>query len=65
MGKKKLLQNVGCSIDDHAFIQFYLDLDCIIFTPKIGKKAKAVVNKIGDSYIGNFINKTCFIKYII
>ena len=52
MGKKTLLQNVGTSIDDHAFIQFYVDLECIVFTPKVGKKVKAVVNKIGETYVG-------------
>ena len=54
MGKKTLLQNVGTSIDDHGFIQFYVDLECIVFTPKVDKKVKAVVNKIGDTYIGKY-----------
>ena len=52
MGKKTLLQNVGESIDDHAFIQFYVDLECIVFTPKVDKKVKAVVNKLGETYVG-------------
>jgi hypothetical protein len=60
MGKKKILQNVGSAIDDHAFIQVYLDLDCIVFTPKIGKKVKAVVSKIGETYIG-IINQIYFL----
>jgi hypothetical protein len=52
IGKKTLLQNVGTSFDDHAFIQFYVDLDCVVFTPKVDKKVKAVVSKIGETYIG-------------
>ena len=48
MGKKSLLQNVGTSIDDHPYIQFYVDIECIVFSPKEGKKCKAVVNKIGE-----------------
>lgn len=53
MGKTHLLQNVANSIDDHPFLQFWIDLECVIFTPKVGKKVKAVVNKIGETYIGN------------
>lgn len=53
MGKKILLQNVGSSLDDHPFIQFFVDLECVVFTPKVDKKVKAVVNKIGETYIGN------------
>lgn len=53
MGKKSLLQNVGTSIDDHPYIQFYVDIECIVFSPKVDKKCKAVVNKIGETYIGN------------
>ncbi len=52
MGKKSLLQNVGSSIDDHPYIQFYVDMECIVFTPKINKKCKATVNKIGETYVG-------------
>jgi hypothetical protein len=52
MGKKSLLQNVGTSIDDHPYIQFYVDMECIVFTPKINKKCKATVNKIGETYVG-------------
>jgi hypothetical protein len=55
MGKKSLLQNVGSSIDDHPYIQFYVDIECIVFSPKEGKKCKAVVNKIGETYIGCLI----------
>ena len=40
MGKKSLLQNVGSSIDDHPYIQFYVDMECIVFCPKIDKKCK-------------------------
>ena len=57
MGKKTLLQNVGGSIDDHAFIQFYVDLECVVFTPKVDKKVKATVNKIGETYIGKSFNE--------
>lgn len=57
MGKKTLLQNVGGSIDDHAFIQFYVDLECVVFTPKVDKKVKATVNKIGETYIGKSMNE--------
>lgn len=64
MGKKTLLQNVGNCIDDHPFIQFYVDLECIVFMPKIGKKVKASVNKIGETYVGclicDRINATIF-----
>lgn len=55
MGKTHLLQNVATSIDDHPFLQFWIDLECVIFTPKVGKKVKAVVNKIGETYIGCLI----------
>ena len=56
MGKKIQLQNVGSSLDDHPFIQFFVDLECVVFTPKVDKKVKAVVNKIGETYIGNSFN---------
>jgi hypothetical protein len=52
MGKKTLLQNVGTSIDDHPYIQFYVDIECVVFTPKVDKKVRAVVNKVGDTFIG-------------
>ena len=52
MGKTQLLQNTATSIDDSPFLQFYVDLECIIFTPKVDKKVKAVVTKIGETYIG-------------
>lgn len=58
MGKKVLLQNAGTSIDDHPFIQFYVDLECVVFTPKVGKKVKATVNKIGETYVGECV---CFV----
>ncbi len=54
MGKKVLLQNVATSIDDHAFLQFFVELDCVVFTPKVDKKVRAVVNKIGETYVGKF-----------
>lgn len=54
MGKKALLQNVATSIDDHAFLQFFVELDCVVFTPKVDKKVRAVVNKIGETYVGKF-----------
>ncbi|CAF1058510.1 unnamed protein product [Brachionus calyciflorus] len=64
MGKKTLLQNVGTSIDDHPFIQFFVDLECVVFVPKVDKKVKAVVNKIGETYINclicDRINATIF-----
>lgn len=64
MGKKTLLQNVGMAIDDHAFIQFYVDLECVVFCPKVDKKVKAVVNKLGETYINclicDRINATIF-----
>ena len=53
IGKKTLLQNVGTSIDDHCFLQFYVDLECVVFSPKVGKEVKAVINKIGETYIGS------------
>jgi hypothetical protein len=52
INKKSLLQNVGTTIDDHAFIQFYVEMECIVFTPKLNKKVKATINKIADTYIG-------------
>lgn len=52
MGKKLLLQNVGSMIDDHPYIQFYVDIECVVFTPKVDKKVKAVVNKVGETFIG-------------
>ena len=52
MGKKTLLQNVASSIDDYPFVQFYVEIDCVVFCPKVGKKVKATVTKISDSFIG-------------
>jgi 2C-methyl-D-erythritol 2,4-cyclodiphosphate synthase len=52
MTKKTLLQNVATSIDDHMYLQFYVDVECIVFAPKVGKKIKAVVNKLGETYVG-------------
>ena len=53
LGKKILLQNAGTSIDDFPYVQFYVDLECIVFCPKVGHKVKATVSKIGETYIGN------------
>ena len=36
MGKKSLLQNVGTSIDDHPYIQFYVDIEHAL--PRFGKR---------------------------
>jgi hypothetical protein len=52
LGKKILLQNAGTSIDDYPYIQFYVDLECVVFCPKIDHKVKATVSKIGETYIG-------------
>ena len=52
VGKKSLLQNVATSIDDHPYVQFYVNIECVVFTPKIDKKVQAVINKIGETYVG-------------
>jgi hypothetical protein len=57
MGKKTLLQNVGTSIDDHPYIQFYVDIECVVFTPKVDKKVRAVVNKVGETFIGKRLSR--------
>jgi hypothetical protein len=64
MGKKRLLQNVGTTFDDHGFIQFYVDLECVVFTPKLNKKVRAIVNKIGDTYIGKYSFKHIFVNFL-
>ncbi len=60
MGKKTLLQNVATSIDDHAFLQFFVELECVVFTPKVDKKVRAVVNKIGETYVGKLVRLFIF-----
>ena len=59
VGKKSLLQNVSTSIDDYAYMQFYVDIECIVFTPKLEKKVRAVVSKIGETYVGTFYFFCC------
>lgn len=51
--KKILMQNAATSIDDHPYLQFYVKLECVVFSPKLKQKVKATVQKLGDTFVGN------------
>eukprot|EP00794_Sanderia_malayensis_P016694 gene16694-18388_t len=59
----KCLEMSACIYDETPFMYFKVTVKYIVFKPKIGKKIKGVVNKIGHGHIGCLVHD-CFNAWI-